>query len=88
MPPDTTHYLSLLDVSARLRRGDLTPTALAEAILARIARHDGALKSYTTVLADRAMTQARRAEDELARGFWRAISIVTVRTPSRYNSGG
>ena len=71
MPPDTTHYLSLFDVSARLRRGDLTPTAVAEAVLARIARHDGALKSYTTVLADRAMTQARRAEDELARGFWR-----------------
>ena len=65
------HYLSLMEVSARLRRGDLRPTALTEAILARIAQHDGALKSYTTVLADRAMAQARRAEAELDRGLWR-----------------
>ena len=40
-------------------------------ILVRIARHDGALKSYTTLLADRAMEKARQAEDELSRGFWR-----------------
>src|SRR5438105_486151 len=39
--------------------------------LARIAQHDGALKSYTTVLADRAMARARQAEEELDRGFWR-----------------
>jgi amidase len=40
-------------------------------IVARIARHDGALKSYTTLLADRAMAKAREAQEELNRGFWR-----------------
>ncbi len=65
------HYLSLMDVSERLRRRELTPTALTETILARIGQYDGTLKSYTTVLADRAMARAREAEDELARGFWR-----------------
>ena len=40
-------------------------------ILARIAQHDGALKSYTTLLADRAMAKARQAEAELNRGLWR-----------------
>jgi amidase len=65
------HYLSLMEVSARLRRGELRPTALTETILARIAQQDAALRSYTTVLADRAMVQAHRAEQELDRGLWR-----------------
>src|SRR6516162_11487691 len=71
MPSEQTHYLSLTDVSAKLKRGELKPTALAETILARIARLDGVLKSYTTLLADRALAQARQAEDELDRGLWR-----------------
>src|SRR6516165_10824157 len=73
MTSDPVHYLSLTDVSERLRRGELKPTALSEMILARIAQHDGALKSYTTLLADRAMAKARQAEAELDRGFWRGL---------------
>jgi Asp-tRNA(Asn)/Glu-tRNA(Gln) amidotransferase A subunit family amidase len=60
MTSDPVHYLSLADVSERLRRTELKPTVLTEMILARIAQHDGALKSYTTLLADRAMTKAGR----------------------------
>jgi amidase len=71
MTSDPVHYLNLTDVSVRLRRGELRPTALSEMILTRIALHDGALKSYTTLLADRAMAKARQAEAELNRGFWR-----------------
>src|SRR5258708_10923700 len=71
MTSDPVHYLSLIDVSARLRRGELKPTTLSETILARIAQHDGALRSYTTLLADRAMAKARQAEAELNRGLWR-----------------
>jgi amidase len=71
MATDGLHYLSLMDVSAGLKSGALTPTAVTEALLARIARHDGALKSYTTLLADRALAKAREAEAELKRGLWR-----------------
>ena len=46
-------------------------TDVTEALLARIARIDGALKSYTTLLADRALAKAREADTELRRGFWR-----------------
>ena len=73
MTSDPVHYLSLTDVSERLRRGELRPTALSEMTLARIAQHDGALKSYTTLLADRAMAKARQAEAELNRGLWRGL---------------
>jgi amidase len=71
MASDLVHYLSLTDLSAALKRGALMPTGVTEALLARIARHDGVLKSYTTLLADRAMAKARQAEAELGRGFWR-----------------
>jgi amidase len=71
MASDSVHYLSLTDVSAALRRGALTSTDVTEALLARIARLDGALKSYTTLLADRALAKAHEADAELKRGFWR-----------------
>ena len=71
MTSEPVHYLSLTDVSAKLQRREIKPTALTESILSRIETHDGALKSYTTLLADRAMAKARLAEDELNRGFWR-----------------
>jgi len=41
MTSDPVHYLSLTDVSERLRRGELKPTALSKMILARIDRHEG-----------------------------------------------
>ena len=41
MASDHVHYLSLMDVSAALRSGALTPTAVTEALLARIAHYDG-----------------------------------------------
>ena len=53
MTSEPVHYLSLMNVSRRLRSGELKPTTLTETVLARIARHDGTLKSYTTLLADR-----------------------------------
>ena len=71
MLPEAPHYLSLLDLSALLKAGAITPLAVTEAMLARIEQHDGALKSYTTLLADRALAQARAAGDEIRRGFWR-----------------
>jgi amidase len=71
MASEPLHYFSLMDVSAKLKSRELKPTALTEAILQRIARHDGVLKSYTTLLADRAMAKAQEAESELDRGFWR-----------------
>jgi amidase len=71
MASEPVHYSSLMEVSTKLKNRELKPTVLTEAILERIARHDGALKSYTTLLADRAMAKAREAEHELDRGLWR-----------------
>lgn len=71
MPPEDLHYWSLLDISERIRRRELSPVTVLEATLERVARLDGAARSYVTVLADRARAAAIRAEAEVAAGFWR-----------------
>ncbi len=65
------HYLGLVDVAHRIRAGALTSAEVTAAVLDRIAKFDGALGSYTTVLAERAMDRARTADDEIGRGLWR-----------------
>lgn len=71
MPLQDLHHRSLLDVSERIRRRELSPVAVLEATLGRIARLDGAARSFVTVLADRARAAAVRAEAEIAAGLWR-----------------
>jgi amidase len=65
------HELDLAEVSARLRDGALSPVELTEALLARIEALEPRLHAFARVTADRALEDARRAEEELARGVWR-----------------
>jgi len=71
MSEQATHYLDLVEVARRIKVGALSPVALTQALLDRIAKLDGTLKSYATVTADLALEQARRAESEIARGAYR-----------------
>jgi amidase len=61
----------LVEVSDRIREGAVTSEAVTRAILDRIAADDGRLHSFLLVTADEAVTAARRADDEIARGHWR-----------------
>jgi len=65
------HYDSLLDVSRRIREGEVSSAAVTSALLDRIATYDGRLHSTILVMADEAMEQARRADAEMAQGRWR-----------------
>jgi amidase len=65
------HYLGLVDVAERIKAGALSPVSLTEAMLQRIDKLDGGLKSYATVTGDLARKQAREAEAEIKRGAWR-----------------
>ncbi|MGE3846536.1 MAG: amidase [Gammaproteobacteria bacterium] len=65
------HYLDLTALSALLRQRELSPVAVTEAQLARIAALDGDLKSYAAVMADTALAEARAAEQEITAGRWR-----------------
>lgn len=65
------HYLSLAAVAKRLASGDLTSTALTRHMLDRTAAVDGRLKSYVTVMADRAIANAEHADAQIRAGGYR-----------------
>lgn len=65
------HYDSLLSVSDRIRRGELSSAEVTAELLRRIALLDGRLHSTLMVLVDEAMADARKADAEIAAGQWR-----------------
>ena len=71
MPADQLAYASIEQLAPQIAAGELSPVELAEAQLDRIAALDPRLKSYATVMADSALADARRAQDEIARGGYR-----------------
>jgi amidase len=68
---DNIHYLSLLEVSDRIRRGETSSVAVTEALIDRIACVDSKLHSVQLLLAESALNEARKADSELAAGLWR-----------------
>ena len=65
------HYLSLLEISERIRRRDLSSVEIVSALLARIATFEPRLNGFLRVMGDTALADARRADAELGRGQWR-----------------
>ncbi|OGG57284.1 MAG: hypothetical protein A3F84_02175 [Candidatus Handelsmanbacteria bacterium RIFCSPLOWO2_12_FULL_64_10] len=68
MPSRDLHFLTIAELVPLLRRREVSPVELTEAFLGRIARHDGKLRSYITVTADRARADAKAAETALMAG--------------------
>jgi amidase len=68
---DMLHYQSLVQIASRIRARELSPVALAEALLRRIAVVEPQLHSFTTLTAAQALASARRAEAEIAAGRYR-----------------
>ncbi|MBI3246856.1 MAG: amidase [Deltaproteobacteria bacterium] len=62
---------TLHEVAGLIKKKEVSPVELTEAMLARISAHDGKLHSYLTVTADLALQQARAAEQEIAKGVYR-----------------
>ena len=63
------HELSIAEAGAALRAGEVTATALAQDALARIAALDGALNSFITVTAERALADAEAADAAFKAGI-------------------
>lgn len=62
------HYLELLDIGRRIQSKEISSVEATQAQLDRIASLDGALKSYALVMADAALADAKRADDEIRNG--------------------
>src|SRR5260221_5253318 len=62
------HFLTLAEAARRIAARELSPVALTEAFLARIAAVDDVLHGYITVTATAALAAARAAAAEIAAG--------------------
>src|SRR5215471_20762375 len=62
---------TLTEVAELVRKKEISPVELTQAMLDRIAALDGKLYSYLTVTSDLALQQARAAEQEIAQGKYR-----------------
>jgi amidase len=62
------HYATIMEAADGLKTRKLSPVELTEGLLARIARLEPHLHSYATVTPERALSQAKRAEAEIASG--------------------
>jgi aspartyl-tRNA(Asn)/glutamyl-tRNA(Gln) amidotransferase subunit A len=65
------YYLTIHEAQQLIRGRKLSPVELTQAVLDRIAAVDGQLHAYINLTADGAMTAARAAEAEIAKGNWR-----------------
>ena len=65
------YYLTIHEAQQLIRERKLSPVELTQAVLDRIAAVDGKLHAYINLMADGAMTAARAAEAEIAKGNWR-----------------
>lgn len=61
-------FMSLSEQARMICAGELSPVALVELYLDRIARYNDKLNSYITVAADSALARARLAEEEIKAG--------------------
>jgi aspartyl-tRNA(Asn)/glutamyl-tRNA(Gln) amidotransferase subunit A len=65
--PSELSFLTIAEASRLIARGELSPVDLVEASLARIDAIDDRLCSFVTVTADKARSEARKAEAEIMR---------------------
>lgn len=65
------YHLTIHEAQKLIRAGALSPVELTQAILKRIEAVDGKLRAYLKLMAESALTEARRAEAEIRRGRYR-----------------
>ena len=65
-------YVSIAELSDRIRTKDISPVEVVRATLDRIDRLEPQLNAYNTVFADQAVAEARQAEADIGRGDYRS----------------
>lgn len=65
---DDLDFITIADAARRIADRELSPVALTQAKLARIAALDPQINAFITVTAERALRQARAAEAEIGHG--------------------
>src|SRR5215471_17146260 len=71
MASDDICVLDLAEIGRRIQAKQVSSVEVTRAVLDRISRFDGRLKSYATLTTDLALAQAGQADTEIARGEYR-----------------
>jgi aspartyl-tRNA(Asn)/glutamyl-tRNA(Gln) amidotransferase subunit A len=71
-------YSTIRELGARYRKRELSPVEVTRALLDRIAKLDSKLNTFVTVTPDRALADARAAEELLRRGDDRPLLGIPI----------
>jgi aspartyl-tRNA(Asn)/glutamyl-tRNA(Gln) amidotransferase subunit A len=83
------HYLSIHQLSTRLRAKEISPVEVVDACLARITTLNRRLNAFITVLADESRKNAQKAEAEIRAGQWRgALHGIPIGIKDFYDTAG
>jgi aspartyl-tRNA(Asn)/glutamyl-tRNA(Gln) amidotransferase subunit A len=85
---DEIAYATIAELGARYRKRDLSPVEVTQALLARIDKLDPILHAFVTLTADRALADARAAEDALGKGDARPLLGIPVAHKDIYLTRG
>ncbi len=65
------HFKTISDLAEQIKSKQISPVVVTEELLERIDRLDSQLKSYVTVMDDRAITVAKKLEEEITASRYR-----------------
>jgi len=85
---DEIAYATIAELGARYRKRDLSPVEVTQALLARIDKLDPILHAFVTLTADRALADARAAEEALGKGDSRPLLGIPVAHKDIYLTRG
>ncbi len=88
MPDDTIGYHSAADLRRLYANGDLSPVEAVSAILDRVNVLEPSLNAFSRVLADEALSDARRSEQGYIRGEPRPLEGIPVTIKDICDVGG
>ncbi len=81
--------LSLRDVAAQIKSGEVSPVEVTQACLERAEATQGALNAFSRIMPDSAMEEAKAAETEIAAGNWKGeLHGVPVGIKELYDIAG
>ena len=72
------HYAGIRELGQRFRRKELSPVEYTQTLIARIEKLDPKLNAFVTLTADRALADAKAAEQAIARGDARPLLGIPV----------
>jgi amidase len=75
------HDLGVVELAAAIRGREISPVEVIDHYLRRIERLNDTVGAFVTITADRALSDARRAEDELRRGGNEVPPLLGVPLP-------